>query len=89
MSGFTLHAVLEAVADTAPGLAGDALLPSLPVILDVFLEELVGEIADEKVCYPAKDCFCPIWRHCPASCLVASTTPAPLCYFVWSPTPSH
>ena len=52
MSGFTLHAVLEACADTAPGLAGDALLPSLPVILDVFLEELVGEIANEKVCDP-------------------------------------
>ena len=52
VSGFTLHAVLEACADTAPGLAGDALLPSLPVILDVFLEELVGEIANEKVCDP-------------------------------------
>ncbi len=45
VAGYTLAAVLESVKDQ---LAGDSLLPCLPLLLRVFEEELLGEVAAEK-----------------------------------------
>ncbi len=45
VAGYTLSAVLESVKEQ---LAGDSLLPCLPLLLQVFEEELLGEVATEK-----------------------------------------